>query len=397
MLTVGAGSLSLAAPDEIALAADVPMAQPAGDGLTALPPEDAPENPVTVDDYRKIARTRLPPETYDYIFHGSGDGHTLRANVGDLQQIRIVPPLLRGVGQPDLSTTVLGTKISMPIMLAPVAGLRMYHHDGALAVARAAHVAGTLQGVSSSAYHSIEEIAEATPGPKWYQFYMTRDRKVAQRVIERVEKAGYKALVLTVDLGEWKDCDRRNQYTVPRDVLQKHLQDIGFKVNGSLTDEELWAFNLQAWDMAMTWDVFAWIRSLTDLPLVIKGVLRPDDARKAVELGIEGIIVSNHGGRKLDGMPSTIRMLPGVVEAVGGKAEVFMDSGIRRGTDVLKALALGARGVLIGRAQAWGLAAGGEQGVRSVLELLRQETANAIATCGCATVADVNRELLLVE
>src|SRR5262249_21778377 len=163
-----------------------------------------------------------------------------------------------------------------------------------------------------------------------------------------------KALVLTVDLGEWKDCDRRNKFTVPRDTLMKHLRDIGFELSDSLSDDELWAFNLQTWDMALTWDVFGWIRSITKLPLVIKGVLRPDDARKAVELGIEGIIVSNHGGRKLDGMPSSIRMLPGVVEAVRGKAEVFMDSGIRRGTDVLKALALGARGVLIGRAQAWG-------------------------------------------
>lgn len=395
MLTVGAGSLGLAAPDEIAFAGDDADDRPRGDGVTPLPSEAPPENPVTVDDYRQIARTKLPHATDEYIAHGSADGHTLRANVGDLQQIRIVPPLLRGVGAPDLSTTVLGTRISMPIMLAPVAALRLYHPDGALAAARGAHAVGTLQGVSSSAYHSIEEIAAATPGPKWYQFYLTRDRHVARRVIERVEAAGYRALMLTVDLGEWKDCDRRNKFSIPREMLLKHLRDIGFELSDSLTDDEMWAFNLQAWDMALTWDLFGWVRSITKLPLVIKGVLRPDDARKAVQLGIEGIIVSNHGGRKLDGMPSSIRMLPGVVEAVGGRAEVYMDSGIRRGTDVLKALALGARAVLIGRAQAWGLAADGEHGVRRVLELLRDETANAMATCGCATVADLGRDLLL--
>jgi len=388
ILTASAGSLSLAAPDEIAFAGD-------DDPATSSAPEAPPGNPVTVDDYRQIARSKLPRDSYEYIAHGSADGHTLRANVADLQRIGILPPLLRGVGKPDLSTTVLGTQISMPIMLAPVAGLRRYHPDGALAAARAAHAAGTLHAVSSSAFHSIEEVAAAAPGPKWFQFYMTRDRRVGRRVIERVEAAGYKALVLTVDLGEWKDCDRRNNYSVPRDILMKHLRDIGFDLSDNLTDEELWAFNLQAWDMALTWDLFPWIRSITKLPLLIKGVLRPDDARKAVELGIDGIIVSNHGGRKLDGMPSTISMLPGVVEAVDGRAEVYMDSGIRRGTDVLKALALGARAVLIGRAQAWGLAADGENGVRSVLDLLRQETANAMATCGCATVKDVNRELLI--
>lgn len=388
-LAGGAGSLGLAGPERVVLAADGAQ-EPVHERHT-----EASVNSVTVDDYRQAAQSRLPGATYDYIADGSADGHTLRANIDELQRIKLLPPLLRGVAEPDLSTTVLGTKIALPIMLAPVAGLRMFHADGALAVARAAQAAGTVQGVSSSAMHSVEEIAEAAPGPKWFQLYMPKERRVARRLVERVEAAGYEAIMLTVDQGEWKDNDRRNSFAVPRVMLMKHLRDIGFGVSDAWTDDELQQFNAQAWDLAMTWDVFAWLRTVTKLPLIIKGVLRPDDARTAVELGLDGIVVSNHGGRRLDGMPSTIRMLPGVVEAVNGRCEVYMDSGIRRGTDVLKALAQGARAVLIGRAYAWGLAADGEAGVASALELLRDETTNALASCGCARVNDVKRELLV--
>jgi isopentenyl diphosphate isomerase/L-lactate dehydrogenase-like FMN-dependent dehydrogenase len=385
--------MGLTGPDELALAAAAPAGLPVSEDEEAPAIESLP--PVTVDDYRRIAQTRLPRPTYEYIFHGSADGYTLRANIDDLQQIKLLPPLLRGISEPDLSTTVLGRKIAMPVLLAPVGGVGMFHPDGALAACRAAHAAGTVAGISSSAFHPVEQIAAAAPGPKWFQLYLPRDRGVAQRLVERVERSGFDAIILTVDQGEWKDCDRRNNFSVPRDMLIRHLREIGFdQVNDRMTDAELTAFNLQAWDLSMTWDVFAWLRSVTKLPLIIKGVLRPDDARKAVELGLDGIVVSNHGGRRLDGMPSSIRMLPGVVEAVNGQAEVYMDSGVRRGTDVLKALALGARAVLIGRAYAWGLAADGENGVRGVLELFRQETALALASCGCARISDVSRELL---
>jgi len=397
LLTVGAGSLGLTPPDEQVLAADAPGGQPVdAAGTPAADGETSSLPPVTIEDYRRIAQTKLPRPTYEYIAHGSADEYTLRANIDDLQQIKVLPPLLRGVAEPDLSTTVLGRKIAMPILLAPVGGVRMFHADGALAAARAAHAAGTVLGVSSSAFHPVEEIAAAAPGPKWFQLYLPKDRSVAQRLVERVERAGFEAIILTVDQGEWKDCDRRNNFCVPRDMLIPHLRDIGFEqINDHLTDAEITAFNVQAWNLTMTWEVFAWLRSVTKLPLLIKGVLRPEDARKAVELGIDGIVVSNHGGRRLDGMPSSIRMLPELVDAVNGRAEVYMDSGIRRGTDVLKALALGARAVLIGRAYAWGLAADGENGVRGVLELLRQETALAMSSCGCATIGDVQRDLLM--
>jgi 4-hydroxymandelate oxidase len=265
-----------------------------------------------------------------------------------------------------------------------------------LAAARAAAEAGIVYGVSSSVGHSVEEVAAAGDGPKWFQLYVPKDHAVARRLVERVERAGYQALVITVDLGEWKDADRRNRFALPHDVLRKLLVDMGFEVAPTATYQELLAFVETAWDLSFTWDFFDWLRSITRLPLLIKGVLRPDDAAQAVSIGLDGIIVSNHGGRRLDTVPASIDMLPGVVEAVGGRCEVFLDSGVRRGTDVLKALALGARGVLIGRPYAWALAADGEAGVRQVIELFRQELELAMIATGCANVGEIGKSLLKV-
>jgi isopentenyl diphosphate isomerase/L-lactate dehydrogenase-like FMN-dependent dehydrogenase len=286
--------------------------------------------------------------------------------------------------------------VALPVLLAPVAAQRMYHPQGALAAARAAAAAGTIFAVSSSAGHSVEEIAAASGAPRWFQIYVPRDRDVARRLVERVEQAGYQAIVVTVDLGEWKDADRRNRFTLPKEMLVKLLRDVGYdQINEGMSFPEILAFNQRAWQRELSWDVFDWLRSITNLPLIIKGVLRPEDARKAVALGLEGVIVSNHGGRSLDGMPASIAMLPGVVEAIGGRAEVYLDGGVRRGTDVLKALALGARAVLIGRPYAWALAAGGEDGVRAVLGLLREEFCNAMTATGCARTSDISSTLVV--
>jgi len=353
------------------------------------------EEAVNVADVRQLARKKLPKATFDYIDTGSADQYTLRDNLASLQRIKVLPPLLTGVRKADLSVSVLGQKIALPIMLAPVAVQRMYHPDGGLAAARAAATMGTVYAMSGSVGNSVEEIAQASKGPKWFQLYVPKDRKVTRQLVERVNRAGFEAIVLTVDLGEWKDADRRNKFTLPKEMLVKHLRDIGFKqITNAMSNEEVQAFNAQAWDLSLSWEFFGWLRKQTRLPILIKGVLRPDDAKRAVGLGLDGIVVSNHGGRRLDGMPATIDVLPQIVDAVGGRAEVYMDSGIRRGTDVLKALALGARAVLIGRPYAWGLAAAGEAGVRKVLELLRDELSNAMVTSGCGRVADVDRSLL---
>jgi isopentenyl diphosphate isomerase/L-lactate dehydrogenase-like FMN-dependent dehydrogenase len=321
---------------------------------------------------------------------------TLRDNVAAFQRLKLLPPLLTGVASADLSTTALGCDIKLPILLAPVAAQRLYHPEGAKASARAAAAMGTICGVSTSATNSLEEIAAASDGPKWFQLYPPKDRAVAKQLIERAERAGYRVLVVTVDLGEWKDADRRNRFALPKEMLVKHLRDVGVpNVDENLPYEELIAFNTRVWDLAYDWSIFDWLRSVTKLPIVIKGVLRPEDARKAVSVGLDGIIVSNHGGRRVDTVPASIDMLPAVVEAVAGKAEIFFDSGIRRGTDVLKALAFGAKAVMIGRPYAWALAADGENGVRKVLELLRDELHLAMVSCGCPRVTEVPRSLVM--
>jgi isopentenyl diphosphate isomerase/L-lactate dehydrogenase-like FMN-dependent dehydrogenase len=262
-------------------------------------------------------------------------------------------------------------------------------------VARAAAAAGTAFVVSSHSFHSAEEIAATANGPKWFQLYAAKDRQVNRRLVERVERAGYQAIVVTVDLGDWMDANRRNRFAVPRDMLLKHLRDFGFeRVSDGMSDDELAAFNAGVWEVSLSWQFFDWLRSVTTLPLLVKGVLRADDAKKAVAIGLDGVIVSNHGGRRLDGVPASVDVLPSIVEAVGGRAEVYVDGGVRRGTDVLKALALGARAVLIGRPYAWALAADGEAGVRKVLDLFRQELVNVMIAAGCSRVGDVRRSLI---
>lgn len=389
-LTVAAGAIGLlpmGASESICAAEGVPAP---GDAAGNRPAE-----PVRVADFQALAAAKLPKATYEYISGGSADEITLRENVAAFQRVRILPPLLTGVAMADLSTSVLKQPVKLPILLAPVAGQQMYHPQGGLAAARAAAAMGTVYGVSSSVGHSVEEIAVASKGPKWFQLYVPKDRAVARKLVERAERAGYQAIILTVDLGEWKDADRRNRFALPKEVLVKHLRDVGFtQISNEMTYQEIIDFNAQAWDLAISWEFFDWLRGITKLPLIIKGVLRADDATKAVSLGLDGIVVSNHGGRRLDGMPATIEMLPEVVAAVGGKAEVYIDGGIRRGTDVLIALALGARAVLIGRPYAWALGADGEAGVRRVLELLRDELANAMVASGCAKVSDIQASLL---
>lgn len=352
--------------------------------------------PVTVQDFVARAKAKLPKASFDYITTGSEDEVTLKDNVEAFRRIRVLPPLMHGVNETDLSTTVLGEKISLPVIIAPVAGLRMFHPQGARASARAATRAGTICAVSSSAMNSVEEVAAATDGPLWFQIYVPRDRDVTKRLVRRAEASGYKAIVVTVDLGERKDADLRNRFSIPKDMLLKHLRDIGYThLNEKSTYEELSAFNASAWDLSLSWDFFKWLRGITRLPILVKGVLTPDAAEEAIKVGLNGVIVSNHGGRRLDGMPASIDMLRDVVQAADGRIEVLMDSGVRRGGDVLKALALGAKAVLVGRPQAWSLAAGGEAGVKRMLDILRDELTNAMVSSGCASVADVSDELLM--
>ncbi len=399
LLALGAGNQLLtdtAAADTAA--ADTAAADTAAADTAAAdkaPSGSGTSDAVVVDDFIELSRQTLPSATWEYITTGSEDQVTLSNNVTAFRRIGLLPRILHGVGSTDLSTTVLGQKIEMPVLLAPVAGLKMFHPDGAIGSARAAHRAGTICAVSSSCHDSAEDVASASPGPKWFQLYMPRDKGVARSLVRRVEAAGYTALVITVDLGERKDSDRRNQFSVPRKILLKHLRDIGHTLPDSISDDKLNAFNLEAWDLSMSWDVVDWLRGITKLPLIIKGVLTGRDAHRAIVEQVDAIIVSNHGGRRLDGMPATIDRLPRVADVVQDDAQLLLDSGIRRGTDVLKALALGARAVLVGRPQAWSLAVAGQQGVSQMLGFFREELENAMISCGCRNISQVNSELLL--
>lgn len=352
--------------------------------------------PVTVNDFIARAKAKLPPATFEYVTSGSEDEVTLRDNVEAFHRIKLLPPLLHGVSEADLSTTVLGQKIDLPVLLAPVAGLRLYHPEGALASARASARAGTIFAASTSAFHSIEQIAEASPGPKWFQLYVPKDRAIALQMVQRAEKAGYKAIAVTVDLGERKDADLRNKFSVPRDILLQHMRDVGHtNLPDTIPYDELMTFNANCWAPSLSWEFFEWLRGQTKLPIVLKGVMTTEAARKAVQLGLNGIVVSNHGGRRIDTLPASIDVLRDVVDAAQDKIEIILDSGVRRGVDVLKAIALGAKAVMIGRPHAWALAAGGEAGVKRVLDIFRDELTNSMIACGCPSVDKITTDILM--
>jgi 4-hydroxymandelate oxidase len=273
----------------------------------------------------------------------------------------------------------------------------MAHAEGELATARATGDAGTIMLVSTLSNTSIEDIAAAATGPLWFQLYIYKDRAATRDLVTRVEKAGARALVLTVDapvLGP-RERDVRNRFTLPDDLSVKNLLGAGQgTVASGPTGSGLHTYVSTFIDPAISWRDVEWLRGLTKLPIILKGVVRADDARRAVEAGVQGVIVSNHGGRQLDTAPATIDALPYVADAVGGRAEVYVDGGVRRGTDVVKALARGARAVMLGRPVLWGLAVDGEPGVARVLEIIRNEFDTALALCGCPTVADITADLL---
>jgi len=363
-----------------------------------------------VADARRRAERGIPRVVFDYIDGGAEDEVTMAANVAGFRELSFRPRMASGAEHPDLATTIFGTPLTMPLLLAPCGLVRLMHPDGAIGAARAAADAGIVSVLSTVAGTAPEDVAEASSGPKWFQLYRLGGLDAADELVERAKASGYEALVITVDtnvLGR-RERDLRHGISVPIHVGVREAMRIG----PQMAARPRWAFayareqfeqrrsgtphrNVPDMDHSpFTWADIEHIRATWSGPLLVKGILTGDDARRALQSGANGVIVSNHGGRQLEGAPATIRVLPEVVEAVGSEAAVLVDGGVRRGGDVVKAMALGADAVLIGRAYLYGLAAGGQAGVTRILELLRTDMARTMALLGCPSVSALDRDWL---
>jgi len=352
-----------------------------------------PADPCCLDDYEPLAQELLAPGPHGYFAGGAGDERTLRANAAAWGAHQLLPRVLVDVSEVSTATTVLGTPVRMPVLVAPVAIQKMAHPDGEVGMARAAAAAGTIMTLSTIATSTPAEVALGAhaDAPRWFQVYVLSDRGVTRALVDEAVEHGYTALVLTVDAPRAgrRERDLRSQFAVPPGV---DMPAVTAAVGGTAGITPADFFSLM--DTSLTWEHLEAFIDDSPLPVLVKGIHHPDDARLAAERGAAGIVVSNHGGRQLDNVPATANLVGPVVEAVDGAVEVLVDGGIRRGTDVCAALALGARAVLVGRPALWGLTVGGEAGALRVLELLRDEVELAMTLLGCARVADITADLL---
>ncbi|MBA3245628.1 MAG: alpha-hydroxy-acid oxidizing protein [Actinobacteria bacterium] len=339
--------------------------------------------PLNVADFERLAEASLEPGAFGYFAGGAGDEQCLRENVDAWRRHRLRPRVLVDVGEATAKTTVLGMEVSMPLLVAPTAFHRMVHPDGETATARAAATVGTIMCLSTLATSGPAEVAAAAPdAPRWFQLYVFRERAVTQNLVEQAVEAGFEAIVLTVDaprLGR-RERDLRTGFRIPEDIVVPSVAAAVGEWTGATPLDALSRI-----DPTLSWGDLEQLVAASPVPVVVKGIQTAEDAHLACEHGASAIVVSNHGGRQLDAVAPTAELLPECVDAVGGRIEVYVDGGIRRGADVVAALALGARAVLVGRPVLWGLAHGGETGATRVLELLRDEIELALALCGCAS------------
>ncbi|GLT53112.1 hypothetical protein SLA2020_264060 [Shorea laevis] len=349
--------------------------------------------PVNVNEFQELARQALPKMYYDYYTGGAEDQYTLKENVEAFHRITFRPRVLVDVSRIDMSTTVLGYKVSAPIMIAPTAMHKLAHPEGEVATARAAAACNTIMVLSFMSTCTVEEVASSCNAIRFFQLYVYKRRDVSAQLIQRAERNGYKGIVLTVDtprLGR-READIKNKMVAPQ------LKNFEGLLSTEVDHDEgsnLEAFAKGTFDASLCWRDLGWLRSITNLPILIKGVLTREDGCGS---RVDGIIVSNHGARQLDYTPATISVLEEVVHAVGGKVPVLFDGGVRRGTDVFKALALGAQAVLVGRPVVYGLAAKGEYGVKRVIEMLKDELELTMALSGCPSVKDITRSHIRTE
>ncbi|WP_151482278.1 alpha-hydroxy acid oxidase [Streptomyces albicerus] len=350
----------------------------------------------TVHDFETAARAELDPVYADFIAGGARDEITVRANEAAFGRLQLLPRVLRGSAERELDVTLLGSRASLPVLLSPTAFHKLVDPEGELATARAAAAAGAIMIVSMASTVAVGEIADAVRGtgddvPLWFQLYIQPDLEITEALVRRATDAGCTALVVTVDspvLGANERNRRNGFHDLPPGLRCENLVD--------LRDGEHGHVRQIAMSPELNWEHIDWLRRTTPLPILLKGVLHPEDARLAVRHGVDGLLLSNHGGRQLDTVPATLELLPEMVAAVAGRIPVVLDGGVRRGTDAVKALALGASAVGIGRPVMWALAEGGEKGVRRLLELLREEIDDTLALCGASGLADLTPDLVRV-
>ena len=353
-----------------------------------------PGKPVNVFDFEALARTRLTPGVFDFLAGGAEDERTVADNRDAFARFVLCPRVLVDVANVNAAIEILGISLGFPLILAPTALNQLADPEGERAAARAAAASGTLLVVSTNASITLEEVAAAARGPLWFQLYVHTNRALTISLIRRAEASGYRALMLTVDtprLGR-RERDLRTGFTLPPHITTANLRPPSGDESSALPYHQEVA---NQFDPALDWRILDWIRSHTALPIIVKGVLSAADAARATDAGAAAIVVSNHGGRQLDGAIATLDALPPIVDAVAGRIPVLLDGGIRRGTDVVKALALGAQAVMIGRPYLWALAAAGENGVIRLLEMLRGEIESAMALCGCPEVKAIDRSLVV--
>lgn len=371
-----------------------------------------------IEDLRQVHKRRVPKMFFDYVDHGSYAEETLRANVDDLKKLKFRQRILVDISKRDLATNVIGEKIAMPLILAPVGSTGMQHADGEIHACRAAQAAGIPYTLSTMSICSIEDVAANVEKPFWFQLYVMRDRGFVKALIERAIAAKCSALVLTVDLqviGQ-RHQDIKNGMTVPPQLFKlKNVLDIATKpgwvkgilgtkrrtfgniaghLPGSSDLESVSGWVASQFDASLNWRDIDWIRSIWPGKLIIKGILDVEDAREAVKVGAEALVVSNHGGRQLDGAPSSIEVLPDIVHTVGSHIEVLFDGGVRSGQDVMRALALGARACMIGRAYIYGLGAYGGPGVAKAIDIIAKELSTTMGLCGVNSIAEIDEKVL---
>ncbi|MFQ5944840.1 MAG: alpha-hydroxy acid oxidase [Candidatus Methylomirabilales bacterium] len=354
-------------------------------------------NLINVADYESAARAKMEPMHFGYYASGADDEITLHENREAYRRLQLQYRVLKGVGKPDLSTKLLEHDLSMPLILAPTALHRLAHPDGELATVRAAGTAGTLMMLSTLSSTPLEDVMDAAGGPLWFQLYIYKDRGITESLVRRAMAAGFGALVVTVDapvMGR-READERSGFEPPPGVTLANLSKVGVERLQSAGGSSLAEYVAAQLKPDLSWGDIDWLASITALPVLVKGVVHPEDAAAGMDRGVAGIVVSNHGGRQLDTAPATIDVLPEIAEVLDNRVPIIVDGGVRRGTDALKALALGADAVAVGRPVLWGLAVDGEEGASRVLGILREELERAMLLCGAGRLTDLTPDLVL--